>query len=123
MASASVSAAAGLERADCLCLVGRRWANSPITAHPQRRMQRIPLRVVPWQALVAQIKCDRKRWTQVATATQSTSREESCGEHPCDISLRPRTNRVSGSTGTYRPARLVYSPATGAVRLARIKSD
>src|ERR1700686_1992572 len=73
MASASVSAATGLETTGCLGSVGRFWANSPITAHPERRMHGIPLRVVlfsfrgsqvqtlkPWQAEVAQFTCDRK---------------------------------------------------------------
>jgi len=94
MASASVSAAAGLDKADCLGSVGRRWANSPITAHPKRRMHGIPLRVVPRQAEVAQ-----------------SSREEESGEHPCDAPAR------IGPQGT------LIVPRIGAIRLAGIKAN
>src|SRR5260221_2251055 len=55
MASASVSATAGLDKADCLGSVGRRWANSPITAHPKRRMHGIPLRVVQFKPQGSQV--------------------------------------------------------------------
>jgi hypothetical protein len=67
------SARSKLRRSRLPGSVGRRWANSPITAHPKRRMRSIPLRVVqlsaqgaqvrtlkPWQAEIAQFTCDRE---------------------------------------------------------------
>src|SRR5271165_3603376 len=111
MASASVSAAAGLDKAGCLGSVGRRWANSPITAHPKRRMRGIPLRVVQFSFQGSQAPLVFLR--------------------VCKITLRPRNPRgreeESENTpempGTHRPARPFYCPASAAIRLAGIKAN
>src|SRR6266700_3159976 len=116
MASASVNGAAGLEPANCFDSVGRRWANSPITAHPKRRMHAIPLRVVqlspqgsyvrtlkPWQAEVAQFKCDREWSNQLRPQAVDSAGKKKVENTPV---MHPSPQkRSSGLTGTHRPAR------------------
>src|SRR5579871_2333906 len=60
MASASVSVTAGLPLA-CLGSVGRVRANGPVAAHPNRRMPRIPFRVV------LELHCDAQGLLSVTT--------------------------------------------------------
>src|SRR5438874_10207306 len=107
MASASVSAAAGLERADCLGSVGRRWANYPITAHPKRRMHSIPLRVVLRQSGSCSIQHERGArdreafkscTTQSGQINSDRSAVDSAGKKNAESTpvMYPSPNRIVG---------------------------